>query len=157
MTDLRQTLRSIPVLKDLEHEEIVALEQAMKVKRYEDGHVFINEGATANDLFIVVDGEVSVTSKERGGVGFKVDKTMGAGEMIGLIGLVDSNNKRSATCVAKGPVTAATLAWTGFTMLFNSHAKLAYGFQRLVASQLAKDARILNELLLNTLADLDAQ
>ena len=153
MINLRQTLREIPALADLDHDDLVALDQAMIIKRFEDGDVLIREGQSADSLLIIVDGKVSISTKERGGIGFKVDKSMGPGEIIGLIGLVDQK-KRSATCVAEGPVTAAVLPRTAFTMLYNSYAKLAYGFQRLVANQLAQDSRRLNELLHNALEDL---
>jgi CRP-like cAMP-binding protein len=77
---------------------------------------------------------------------------MGPGEIFGLIGLID-HVRRTATCTAAGPVVVASLPSSAFTFLYTMHASLGYCFQRLVAVQLARDARKLNSVVLQALRD----
>ena len=148
--DLGEFLRTIPDLQDLDEKELTALERAMQVERYPDGHVFIREGHRPDAVYLIIEGEVRVTPEQRGEAGMKIDKKMGPAEVFGLIGLIDYK-QRSATCTAAGPVVAASLPWTAFSMLFHASAPLAYHFQYLVARQLTRDVRKLSEFIRNAI------
>jgi CRP-like cAMP-binding protein len=152
--DLKEFLRTIPDLQDLGEQELTALDKAMKVEQYPDGHRFIQEGEEADEVYLIVEGVVRVTSEPQGEDGLKVDKEMGPGEIFGLIGLID-HKKRSATCTAVGPVLAGSLPSTAFAMLFNISDPLAYHFQHLVARQLVHDARDMNEIIRDAIRDID--
>ena len=84
------------------------------------------------------------------GEGFKLDKTMIAGEVFGLIALLDGG-RRSASCTAETEVTIAALPATAFQLLESGNVPLALRFQSLIAGQLAGDARMLNGLLRQSL------
>lgn len=151
--DLGEFLRTIPDLQDVDEQELAALERAMWVERYPDGHVFIREGDKPDAVYLIIEGEIRVTSEQHGEAGMKIDKKMGPGEVFGLIGLMDYK-ERSTTCTAVGPVVAASLPWTAFSMLFHTSAPLAYHFQYLVARQLTRDARKLNEFIRNAIRNI---
>ena len=150
--DLKEVLRKTPALQGLGETELSALEHAMLVERYPDGHVFIREGEPPGSIFLIIEGEVRVTTKQYGQSGVHVDHTMGPGEIFGLIGLIE-HVRRTATCTAAGPVVVASLPSNAFTFLYTMHASLGYCFQRLVAVQLARDARKLNSVVLQALQD----
>ena len=109
--------------------------------------MLIREGDTRDALYLILDGQVEVSVKRPREAAFSVTRLMGPGEILGLIAIVD-RQPRSATCVARGPVTVATLGLEAASLLMNTRAPISCSFQYALASQLAQDARRLNESLL---------
>jgi CRP/FNR family cyclic AMP-dependent transcriptional regulator len=78
------------------------------------GHVLMREGATAQEFFLVLDGSLLV---ERGG---KTLSTLGPGDFVGEIGLVDGG-PRSATVTAESPSRLLVLGQREFHSLLAQH------------------------------------
>jgi CRP-like cAMP-binding protein len=146
VTNLLEFLKTVSLFEGFGDNELLALSKALSLADYPADHVFIEEGRRGDGLFLVVEGEVQITRKTAADSGFSILRTIGPGEVFGLIALVDGG-PRAATCKAKGAATVAWLPQGTFIVLNNSHAQLAYHFQHLVARQLVCDARNLNELL----------
>jgi CRP/FNR family cyclic AMP-dependent transcriptional regulator len=127
--------------------ETETLARALTTATYPDGHVFVREGKKGDACYLILDGDVSVTRTATEGRGIEHVRTMGPGELFGLIALVD-HGKRAATCTAVGEVTAASLPLNAFDMLFRSNAPIAHHFQYVIARQLARDLRAYNHALL---------
>ena len=139
-----------PLFDSFSRPEIDILEKAMSTSRYPDGHVFVKEGQKGDACYLVLEGEVTVTRESKVERGVEQVRTLGPGEMFGLIALID-HGKRAATCKAVGEVTAASLPPAAFDLLFQSDAPIAHHFQYVIARQLARDLRAYNHALLNTL------
>jgi CRP/FNR family cyclic AMP-dependent transcriptional regulator len=150
MMDISEFLLSNPLFDTFTTSETETLAKAMTTSRYPDGHVFIKEGQRGDACYLVLDGEVSVTRMSRSDRGIERVRTMGAGELFGLIALID-RGKRAATCTAVGEVTAASLPTNAFDLLFQSNAPIAHHFQFVIARQLARDLRAYNHALVDTL------
>lgn len=118
----------------------------MSIGDYPEGHLFTEEGKYGNAMYLVIEGEVSVTQRNPEGNGSRLLKKIGPGEVFGLIALID-HGSRSATCQAAGPTRIASLPQSAFSLLYRLHAHLAYRFQYLVARQLVRDARNVNRIL----------
>ena len=144
--NLLEFLTTVSLFEGFGDDELVVLSKALSVAEYPPDHVFIEEGKHGDCLFLIVEGEVQISRKTAVDSGFSILRTIGPGEVFGLIALVDGG-PRAATCKAKGTVTVASLPQSAFIILNNSHAQLACHFQYLVARQLVRDARNLNELL----------
>ncbi len=141
-------LQTVPMFADFTQAELGVLEQAMVVRQYPDGHVFIREGESGDAMYLIVDGQVNATRKRHPERGFDVLEKMGPGDMFGLVSLIDYG-RRSSACTAVGPVSAASLPRSAFLLLYKAHAPIGYHFQYLIARQLARDARVLNQVLLD--------
>ena len=126
----------------------------MTVRNYRDGHVFMREGEPGDSLYLILDGEVLVTRMidERSS---RVMATMGPGDLFGILALID-DAPRTATCVAAGPVVAASLPRNRFVELYNANAAAAYTFQHMLAMQLVHDVRTMNASLMRSLLGPDA-
>lgn len=148
--DVSEILLSNPLFESFSTAEIETLARAMVTSRYPDGHVFVSEGRRGDACYLILDGEVSVTRTSTSERGKEQVRTMGAGELFGLIALID-HGKRAATCTAVGEVTAASLPTNAFDLLFQSNAPIAYHFQYVIARQLARDLRAYNHALVDTL------
>lgn len=133
-------LHTIPTFKDFSRQDLDLLEQAMIVKDFPDGHVFIQEGKRADTMYLLVEGEVVVTCRRVEGFGHDVLGRIYPGELFGLVALID-HGPRSATCKARGPVQVAFLPSSAFELLFKGKAHIRYCFQRLIARQLVHDIR----------------
>ena len=148
MTTLSDELRRCPHLADLEPQELETLARAMQVCEASDGHVFLREGDKPDGCFVVVSGRVRVTHVvEDRAVELA---SVGPGEIFGLVSLID-HRPRTATCRADGDVRAAWLPESAFTLLHEGSPSLVLHFQSLVARQLARDTRALNEALVRAM------
>lgn len=133
-------LDTVPTFEGFNRQELDLLEQAMVVKDFPDGHVFIQEGRRADAMYLLVEGEVTVTCRRPEGFGHDAIGRIRPGELFGLVALID-HGPRGATCKASGPVRAALLPSNAFELLFKGKSHIKYRFQQLIARQLVHDIR----------------
>jgi CRP-like cAMP-binding protein len=144
-------LETAPEFSSLSARDIDDFEHIMRVNTYPDGHEFFKEGTGGHDVYLIIDGEVSVTHKkgiERGSFEIGLLK---AGEMFGLLSAI-TDLKHEATCYAAGPVVAASMPNQAFKLLFGSNSALGLHFQSYITSQLARDYSSLINLLRTALS-----
>jgi CRP/FNR family cyclic AMP-dependent transcriptional regulator len=151
-SNLAHFLNTVAAFEDFEREEIDTLERALVLDEFPDGHVFCAEGKASDRMYIVVEGQVVVTRERISVRGEDELAVLGSGDMFGLVSLVDSG-PHSATCTARGPVTAAYLPRSAFELLFKTRAHVGYHFQELIARQLVNDMRTYTALLLKRLGE----
>ncbi|MEW5790737.1 cyclic nucleotide-binding domain-containing protein [Thermithiobacillus tepidarius DSM 3134] len=143
---LKDFIRTLPDFKAFSENEINALATAMRVDDYPNGHVFIQQWEPGQTLYLLLEGEVTVSrydpiKRERQDL-----KTLRPGELFGLLSLIEGI-PAVASCTASGPVTAGALPHTAWHLLFNAAAPIARHFQYLVALQLAHDLQARNHAL----------
>ncbi|MFT4628361.1 MAG: CRP-like cAMP-binding protein [Myxococcota bacterium] len=142
-------LRSVRLFESFDDKQLETLDRILVLQSYGRGHVFMREGDATTSmnsaLFVIVEGDVDVASRRPDG-GFAVDKTVGAGSILGMIGLLD-HEKRSATLTAATAVKAAHLSRHAFMEMYWSKADLAAKFQFALAQQLVRDIRNLDNML----------
>jgi CRP-like cAMP-binding protein len=146
--NLQETLAQNPHLGNLSPEDRAALASAMRVSEHDQGHVFIEEGAPGDELFLLLEGEVMVT-RTRAGTSIAL-KLLRAGELFGLIALLD-DEPRSATCRAAGPVRVAVLQRRDFESLFFSNEPVAAALHDALVAQLTLDFRNVNRQICEVL------
>jgi CRP-like cAMP-binding protein len=143
-------LKTCPQLSDLSPGDIDVLASAVEVVRGADGHAFVKEGDRGDGCYFVLEGEVGIShAAQRGGADFK---TLGPGEVFGVVALID-HGPRSATCRAVGDTTVGRLSPSAFQLLHSGSPALVLHFRKLVARQLARDARAFNAILIAAMAD----
>ena len=123
-------LRSLPALSgysDRELEQVAALVDAVEVT---PGHVLIEEGGRATEVFIIVEGLATVLVRGRA-----VAK-VGPGEFLGEMAILDLA-PRSATVVAETPMRLLATDPRRFLTLADHP-----GIARTIASALAKRLRL---------------
>lgn len=105
-------------LDDLTLRDAVKIVGYMRPKAFPAGTVFIREGETRRNDFmlLVLEGDISVESASPGEEGHMVVDVMGPGSLIGEMGMLDGA-PRSATCSAVTDVAAAVLTRTALMRL----------------------------------------
>ena len=134
---------------DLLDEDRALLERVLVEERHRRGHTLMREGEAATSgnsvLYLLLEGQVRVTCEAPNG-GFGVDRTIGPGDLIGLVALLD-DSPRSATCVAVQDIRVGKLTRRVLDQLYKTNTGMHARFQRMVARQLAKDLRALDARL----------
>ena len=135
MTDitLYDFLLGMPGFCILRDDDLEILERIMRVDNYRHGHSF----KTADNIYLIMDGEVAVTYHEESGH-LQHDHAH-RGDLFGLYSLIDTS-KKSAHCTAISWVRAASLPRTAFELLLRSSMPLSLHFQHIVENQLARHA-----------------
>ena len=137
---LHSFLQTIPEFSEMTNQELDILERAMVVRQHPDGETFLCQEGGANDLFLIVEGEVEIMHEESDGHGAQIIKNMHPGELVGLHSLI-SHRPTNVCCRTKGDTQLASLPLSAFNLLFQSNSLLTHHFQRVIAKQLARDYR----------------
>ena len=91
--EFREFLQTVPALKGLEAHELSALDLAMRVEAYPEGHVFIREGDLPEAVYLIVQGEIRVTSQKNEEGGVEIDKKRVATVVFGKGRLTDRSEE----------------------------------------------------------------
>jgi CRP/FNR family transcriptional regulator, cyclic AMP receptor protein len=137
-------LRDVRLLREFDDQELAFFDRLFANREYRNGEILIKEGDRPEPdddaLFVLMEGRVRVSSPPAGAGGAGMNVTMGKGEVLGLINLVDSG-PRAATCRALGPVRAAVMSRRDLQDLILKNPAQAERFLHLVARQLGRDLR----------------
>ena len=135
---IEKVLAEQPWLSQLNDFDRRAVAAAFQVVEYAAGDEIITQGDRANQLFLLLEGEVRV-ELTRNGVK-EVIRPLSAGSLFGILALMD-HRPRAAGCVAVDDVVVGVLERSAFEVLSHQHAGIAYPFQRALGAQLAADFR----------------
>src|SRR3712207_2160360 len=99
-------LRRVPLLAELEDKELTRLCKDLTERVISSGTPIVSEGRGGIGFFMILDGRANVL------VGDELRATLGPGDHVGELALLDGDAPRSATVVADGDVrVAAMTAW----------------------------------------------
>jgi CRP/FNR family transcriptional regulator, cyclic AMP receptor protein len=135
--DIRAFLKTMPGFESFKPEHIDALAAMMRVHLYPKGHTFIWQGEQGQAQYLIMDGAVSLSRTDEL-TGFRQERELRAGEVFGLLSLID-NLPAAATCTALDSVTAASLPRADFNDLFDAAPPVGHQILYMVAIQLARD------------------
>lgn len=139
----RELLARMRLFRPLNDRELLRVLEVTDVIAYEDGEDIMTQGATGEELFIVLDGTVDVLRGEA------VIATLEQGAHVGEMALV-RNQPRSATVRSRGDSELMVIRRRDFfELLRNEHAlavKLLWQFLGVVADRLADTSRELGQV-----------
>lgn len=138
--DLKIFLKNLPAFEEFADPHLEAFVSGLEVRDFADGQVFIRQGEQGEALFLILSGLVKVTRHEIPGGADSDVRELGAGELFGMLSLVD-NLPAAASCTAQGTVKAASLTAAAFRQLFDSALPIGRHLQYMMAVQLARDLR----------------
>src|SRR3974390_2268373 len=92
-----EALASVPLFAALSHRQRRKVAEAARIRRFTDGTPLVVGGHAASELFVILDGQVTVDIPGHAPLG------MSAGNFVGELALLDGG-LRSASVVANGPV-----------------------------------------------------
>ena len=135
--DLKTFLKTLPGFENFSAQHLESLASSMKVQLHPKGHTFIWQGEQGQALYVIMDGAVLLSRVDEL-TGFKQERELRAGEVFGLLSLID-NLPAAATCTVLEPVTAALLPRAEFNDLFDNAPPIGHHILYMVAIQLARD------------------
>ncbi len=109
---------------ELTEEEARQLAARMAVRHFQDGEFLVKEGDIYRSLFLLAEGQLTVTSLNLQGEEKRV-YTMKVGECAGTRAFV-KNTPRRATLRAVGATTAYTLSPEDLEKLLDDHPRVAF-------------------------------
>ena len=133
-TDLHRVcyaLKKVPFCSGLDDDELTAVYQICQPCRYEADDIIFNESDPSHDLYILISGEVSLSTRKKGLI--HVIENYG---MFGEIGLI-TKNPRTATAVSTKKTGLLKINHADFNLLMGKHARISAILMRNISQHLS--------------------
>lgn len=111
-----QLISSMPLFQGLTLAERQALTKVLNTESYPDGYAIVNQGESGDLMYILAAGRAVATMTVEVGAPPKTLRIYQSGDYFGELALM-SNQPRSASVLATGPVTCFTIQRSQFEML----------------------------------------
>jgi CRP/FNR family transcriptional regulator, cyclic AMP receptor protein len=123
-------LREVKLLRGLKDADVASLAADLAERRVAAGNAIVGEGTGGVAFFFILEGETSVT------VGGEEVATLGRGEYVGELALLDPEGPRSATVTAKTDVVLAAMSAWQFRPFVLAHPEVAWTLLQRLARRL---------------------
>jgi CRP-like cAMP-binding protein len=123
-------LREVHLLRGLTDSDIAGLAADLAERRVAAGDTIVGEGTGGVAFFFILEGETSVT------VGGEEVASLGRGEYIGELALLDPEGPRTATVTAKTDVVLAAMSTWQFRPFIVAHPEIAWTLLQRLARRL---------------------
>jgi CRP-like cAMP-binding protein len=129
-------LRDLQLFSDVSRKQLTHIKRQLTPIRLPAGRVLVHEGAPGNEFMIIVDGEAEVSQ------GGRTIATIGRGELVGEMALVDEGGQRlrNATVTALTDVAIQVGSLREFREMIYCAPSVAQKVQKTVASRLQSAA-----------------
>ena len=134
MSDLKTVLEQARVLRDLGHEELIALGESLELRRLSDGETVFRTGDEATELLLVAEGALRL---ERAGTPLG---SLASGEMLGGASLVAIGH-RECDAIAEGEARLLALSRESYLRMRGDFPTVALALQEGVLRELAQVLR----------------
>jgi CRP-like cAMP-binding protein len=129
-----ETLRNIPLFAGLPTARLKLIAYASEVVRFGPGEVIVRQGDAADAVYIVTDGEAEVRLHDADGHDL-VLATMTRHSLFGETAVL-AQGRRTASVLAKGPVTTFKLSATVFLDLIRQSPDISMRVMAVLAQRL---------------------
>ncbi len=131
------TLAHVELFSSLDKKELQTLAKSSQERTYSAGTTLFSQGDSGSGLYILKSGKVSITQKTGAQEAEKEINTVGAGETLGEMALLD-DQPRSATVTAVEDVTALLLPIWEFRGVIKAHPDIALKLLATLSRRLRK-------------------
>lgn len=131
------TLAHVELFSSLDKRELQTLAKSSQERTYSAGTTLFSQGDSGSGLYILKSGKVSITQRSGAQGAEKEINTVGAGETLGEMALLD-DQPRSATVTAVEDVTALLLPVWEFRGVIKSHPDIALKLLATLSRRLRK-------------------
>ncbi len=131
------TLAHVELFSSLDKKELQTLAKSSQERTYSAGTTLFSQGDSGSGLYILKSGKVSITQKSGAQGAEKEINTVGTGETLGEMALLD-DQPRSATVTAVEDVTALLLPIWEFRGVIKAHPDIALKLLATLSRRLRK-------------------
>jgi signal-transduction protein with cAMP-binding, CBS, and nucleotidyltransferase domain len=135
-------IREIYFFNDLNDSEIEALRGSIQIKEYEAGDIIFKEGSSGSELYIVVNGKVSVNKMTAESDQYKIIM-LEKGGIFGIMSFLDEAS-HDATLIAEQKSKVIQMKKSAFDDIANSNLSIASKILRRLAMHLTGIVRKTN-------------
>ena len=129
MAELTDTLKSVPLVSGLSDRDLERIASRMKERRLPEGKAVTTEGESGVGFFVIVDGKARVN------VGGQDVHTLGPGDHLGEIALIDGG-RRSATVTAETDLHCYAMSAWEFRPLVQENPDMAWALVQALVKRL---------------------
>lgn len=142
-----EILRKIPIFQDLSKRELQTISKILYERVYEACEFMFEMGQPGAAMFIIKEGEIHITRTSKTGEEL-ILATIGNGEFVGELALLDSSPRSASAYVTKQTVALAIFR-SDLEKLFDSDPVLGYKVMRRLATIIGMRLKATNDLLIN--------
>lgn len=136
MTAIVDHLRSVPLFTGMSDRALEAIGELAAPVSFAEGEALTRQGDPGDAFYVILSGAVAIT-RDGQAVG-----TLGSGDFIGEIALVDGRT-RTATAVAAGPVETLAITREAFQSLMERFSAVRLGVLMALTDRIRSDERAL--------------
>ena len=127
--DAVEALARVPLLSGIDRKHLERLTKSFRERTFDEGMPVTREGESGAGFFVILDGSATVS------VGGETKATVGAGDAIGEMALID-DGPRTATVIAATDMRCLVLAPWEFRAFVEDHPSLAWQLLQTLAQRL---------------------
>jgi CRP/FNR family transcriptional regulator, cyclic AMP receptor protein len=134
---LEQVLRGIDLFEGLSEEQLAKVAQICMEKQYCSGQMIALEGAAGDELYIITQGFVEVLIGQRPNATARVVVSLGHGQIIGEMALLDQGPRSASVRATTDPTTLQVIRREDFEALCEQDHRIGYLVMRNLAVDLS--------------------
>ncbi|CAK8674002.1 cGMP-dependent protein kinase 1-like isoform X2 [Clavelina lepadiformis] len=124
--EIAKALKKVPLLQNMSKGKLLKIIDALEEEKFHERDYIIRQGEDGDTFYIVMEGEVDVTTRDRNGAE-TYKRTLGKGDYFGEAALLNDSGKRGANVVVKSSVVKCMiLEKKPFLSLIGSLAEITY-------------------------------
>jgi CRP/FNR family transcriptional regulator, cyclic AMP receptor protein len=135
--DLKNILRGVDLFEGLTDQELDRVVKICRERRFSPGEIITKEGAEGNELFIITDGFVEILLGERSTIAARVVVSLGPGQIIGEMALVDQGPRSASVRATTKPTVVQAIQRADLEALFQQETRIGYIIMRNLAADLS--------------------
>ncbi len=135
--ELANVLRSIDLFEGLSEEQIKKVAYICTEERYKPGQLIAQEGSEGDELYVITDGFVEVLLGERPMSAARVVVSLGVGQIIGEMSLLDQGPRSATIRAISQPTVVQVIKRDKFEALCKQDTQIGYTVMRNLAADLS--------------------
>ncbi len=148
----REHLQKCDFFRQMSSDDLDAISDEIRTTRFAAGEQILKENGTGSSLFIIFDGNATVSKIADLSQGIKSGNLamLGPGDVIGEVSLID-DLPCSASVEAAGPLVVGILSRDSYQKLESMNPELGIKMLKMITVELVHRLRSLNEHVINQL------
>lgn len=135
--ELANVLFGVDLFEGLSEQQILKVSQICKEQRYHPGQIIAHEGAQGDEMYIITDGFVEVVLGERPNSAARVVVSLGIGQIIGEMALLDQGPRSASIRATSEPTVVQVIHREHFEHLCQQDTHIGYLVMRNLAADLS--------------------
>jgi CRP/FNR family cyclic AMP-dependent transcriptional regulator len=135
--DLKQILHNVDLFEGLNDEELDKVAAICVEKQFNPGELITREGAGETELYVISEGFVEIMLGERTAASARVVVSLGPGQIIGEMALVDQGPRSASIRATSNPTVVQKIKRVDFDALCQQETRIGYIIMRNLAADLS--------------------